>query len=246
MARATMSRGASSRGVVGRHEARAVRQAQQAALAAQGLGDQEGLGVRVVQAGRVELDELHVRHPAAGAPGHGDAVAGGRVGVGGVEIDLAGAAGGERRVAGAQGQHAVAGDVEHVGAEAAVARQAQLGGRDQVDRDVAFEHRDVGVLPDLLGQGCLHGATGGIGGMDDAALAVAAFARQVKAQRRAVMGKRNATFDQPLDGFAAMLDDKTGGGRVAQAGAGVEGIADVGVDAVGRVEYRGDAALRPG
>jgi hypothetical protein len=52
--------------VVGRHEARAVGQAQVPALAAQRLGDQEGLGVRVVEAGRVELDELHVatRQPA--------------------------------------------------------------------------------------------------------------------------------------------------------------------------------------
>jgi hypothetical protein len=135
---------------------------------------------------------------------------------------------------------------QHVGAQAAVARQAQLGGSDQVDSDVAFEHRDVGVLPDLFGEGCLHRTAGGIRSMDDATLAVATFARQVKAQRRAVMGKRDATFDQPFDGFAAMLDDKTGGGRVAESGAGVEGIADVGVNAVGRVEYRGDAALRPG
>jgi hypothetical protein len=187
MARATMSRGRQfGAAVVVRHEARAVRQAQQAAFAAQGLGDQEGLGVRVVQAGRVELDELHVRHPAAGAPGHRHAVAGGRVGIGGVEIDLAGAAGGQRRVAGAEGQHAVAGDVQHIGAEAAVARQAELGGRDQVDRDVAFQNRDVGMVPDLFGQGLLHGSTGRIGGMDDAALAVAAFPRQVEAQRRVV------------------------------------------------------------
>ena len=44
------------------------------AFAAQGLGDQEALGRRVVQAGRVELVEFQVADPAAGAPGHGDAV----------------------------------------------------------------------------------------------------------------------------------------------------------------------------
>jgi hypothetical protein len=65
------------------------------ALAAQRLGDQEAALLRVVQAGRVELDELHVADPAAGAPGHRDAVAGGGVGVAGVAVDLAHAAGGQ-------------------------------------------------------------------------------------------------------------------------------------------------------
>jgi hypothetical protein len=79
---------------------------EQAAFAAHRLGDQEGLGLRVVQAGGVELDELHVPHPAARAPGHRDAVAGGDVGVGGVQVHLAGAAGGEHRVARGEGEHA--------------------------------------------------------------------------------------------------------------------------------------------
>ena len=76
-----------------------------AAFAAHRLGDQEGLGMRVVQAGRVELDELHVRDAAAGAPRHRDAVAGGGVGIGGVEVDLAGAAGGQHGVIGGDSPH---------------------------------------------------------------------------------------------------------------------------------------------
>ena len=56
--------------VVAGHEGRAVAQPQDAALAAQRLADQEGLGLRVVKAGRVELEELHVRHraPPPGRP----------------------------------------------------------------------------------------------------------------------------------------------------------------------------------
>ena len=92
--------------VVGRHEALAdpvgPRQVQGRALAAQRLGDQEAALLRVVQAGRVELDELHVADPAAGAPGHRDAVAGGGVGVAGVAVDLADAAGGQHDGAGRQ------------------------------------------------------------------------------------------------------------------------------------------------
>ena len=68
MARATTSRGASSpRASYIGHEAGAGggagsrRQLEQPAFAAHRFGDQEGLGMRVVEAGRVELDEFHVR-----------------------------------------------------------------------------------------------------------------------------------------------------------------------------------------
>ena len=50
--------------VVAVHERGAVAQAQDAALAAQRLADQERLRRRVVEAGRVELEELHVARRA--------------------------------------------------------------------------------------------------------------------------------------------------------------------------------------
>ena len=59
-----VARGELGARVVLRHEALAVGQLQQPALAAHRLGDEEALGVRVVEAGGVELDELHVRHRA--------------------------------------------------------------------------------------------------------------------------------------------------------------------------------------
>ncbi len=70
------------------HEAGAIRQFQHAALAANRLGDQERFGLGMVQAGGVELVEFHVGHPAAGPPGHGNAITGGSVGVGGVTVGL--------------------------------------------------------------------------------------------------------------------------------------------------------------
>src|SRR6185295_19932635 len=50
------------------------RKLQLPALAAHGLGDQEVLDLEIVEAGRVELHELHVGDAAAGPPRHGDAV----------------------------------------------------------------------------------------------------------------------------------------------------------------------------
>ena len=86
--------------VVGGHKTRAVGQQQAAAFAAHRFADQKRFGVRVVQASGVELDEFHVLHPAARAPGCGNAVARGGVGVGGVQVHLARAAGGQERVRG--------------------------------------------------------------------------------------------------------------------------------------------------
>src|SRR5690606_22258861 len=57
------------------HESTAIGQPEHTALSAHCLGDQEGLGVRVVQTGRVKLVEFHVGHPAPGPPRHGDAIA---------------------------------------------------------------------------------------------------------------------------------------------------------------------------
>src|SRR5207244_5812748 len=81
--------------VVERHEARAVEGAQPRALAAQRLAQQERLGPRVIEAGRMELHELEVGHLRPRAVRHGQPVSGRDVGVRGVEVDLAAAAGGE-------------------------------------------------------------------------------------------------------------------------------------------------------
>ena len=226
------------------HEARAVRQAQDAALAAHRFGNQEGLGVRVVEAGRVELNELHVGDAAAGAPGHGDAVAGCRVRIGRVEIDLAGTARGDNGVGRGDGYDFVVVDVENVGAPAAIGLEAELCAGDQVDDDVSLEHRDVRVRAYLLIECLLHGGAGGIGDVDDTPVAVAAFACQVVA--RAAARKRHALCDQPIDRLASVFDHESRRRRVAQSGASSECVLDVCFDGVGIVEYGCDAALRPG
>src|SRR5574343_332679 len=74
--RNNVTRGQLGTVIVLRHESRSVRQAEQAAFATNGFGDQEGLRLGVIQAGWMELDELHVGNPAASSVGHGDTVAG--------------------------------------------------------------------------------------------------------------------------------------------------------------------------
>ena len=87
----------------------------------------------------MELDELHVGDAAAGPPSHGDAVAGGAVRVAGVQIHLAGAAGGQRHETGLEHLNAPGAAVEHIGPGAAVAVAAELAQVDQVDGDPVVE-----------------------------------------------------------------------------------------------------------
>src|SRR5690606_30564560 len=77
-----------------------------------------GIFAREVEAGGVELDELHVRDGGPGAVAHRDAVAGGDGGVRGVEVDLPGAAGRQQRRPREQRLDAALLLVERVDAEA--------------------------------------------------------------------------------------------------------------------------------
>ena len=81
------------------HEALAFGIDQITALAARALGDQ---AAGTVDAGRVELDELHILQRQAGAQHHGVAVAGARMGRGAGEIGAAITAGGEDDLVGAE------------------------------------------------------------------------------------------------------------------------------------------------
>ena len=256
MARATMSRGASSRRSSWACMKRVPgspgpRQLELRTFAAQRLGDEEAALLRVVQAGRVELDELHVADAAAGAPGHGDAVAGGGVGVAGVAVDLAHAAGGQHHRRGAQRLDALAVHVQRIHAVAArrhlVDRALEVARGDQVHRHPALAQRDVRVRARLGQQRVVDGLAGGIGGMGDAPHRVAAFAREVQAQRAAGVGReRHALRHQPFDRLRAVLGDEARGVFVDQAGAGVLRVAHVRIDAVVVAEHADDAALRPG
>jgi hypothetical protein len=67
----------------------------------------------------MKLIELKIRHPAAGAPGHGDTVAAGSIRVAGIEIGLARSTRGQYHAAGLEQVDPAAALVEDVGALAA-------------------------------------------------------------------------------------------------------------------------------
>ena len=241
-----VARGQFGARVVVEHEARAAGrggQQQSAAFAPHRLADEEGLFVRVVQACGVELDELHVRHAAACTPGGGNAVARGGVGVGGVQVHLACAARRQNGLRRAEGDDLVGVAVERVQAQAAVTRQAQLAGGDQVHQRVLLEQRDTGRGAHHIDQRALHGRAGGIGHMGDAARAVATFARQV--QLVAFEREGHTQLAQPGNRGGGVLHHKTCGGQVAQACAGDQCVFDVRGKAVVVGQHCGNTALGP-
>ena len=169
--------------VVALHERVAVTEAEHAAFAAQRFGDQEAAGVRVVEHRRVELRELEIAARGADAIGHRDAIAGRDIGVRRVDVDLAGSTAGEHRGSRADRLDVAALAIEHVRTEACRIA-AVLRERQEVDRDVVFEDRDVRVVLDRGEQCTLDLATGDVFPMHDAVLGVRALAPEVEVALR--------------------------------------------------------------
>ena len=104
----------------------------------------------------------------------------------------------------------------------------------------------LGWLFTLPDEGLLHRAAGGIGGVDDAPMAVAALAGEVQLVLVVVVaGEGHALGDQPFDRLAAALDHEAHRVVVAQARPGDVGVADVVFERVRAVQDGGDAPLGP-
>ena len=232
--------------VVG-HEAMAgARVEQPPALAANGLRDEEVLDVEIVEAGRVELHEFHVGDARAGPPRHRDAVAGRALRRGREQIGSPRAAGGEDRRAGGVESDGTRGAINGIDApDVARARIALLVARGgQVDNDLVGNERDVGVRGGSLEQRLLHRPAGGIGDVDDAAVRMAALARQV--QRVAFGRERDAELLEAGDGGGRALHHHFDDATVVEAGAGDHRVVDMAGKGVARLQHGRDAALRPG
>ena len=107
--------------VVPGHETGPIGEFQHAAFSAHRLADEKRLGMRMIKTGGMKLDEFHVRDAATRPPSHGDAVAGGGIGIGCVEIYFARAARRQHGIIRPDGPDLAGGAIQHIGAIAAVA-----------------------------------------------------------------------------------------------------------------------------
>ena len=225
------------------HEALAFGIDEIAAFAARAFGDE---AARAVDAGRVELDELHVLQRQAGAQRHRAAVAGAgmRRGAGGIGAAIA--AGGEDRGLGAEAMQRAVVELErdHAAAGALVVH-------DQVDGE-ELDEEFGGVAQRLAVHGVQHGMAGAVGGGAGALRLALAVIQRHAAERPlidlAVLGarERHAPMLQLVDGFGRVAHHVFDGVLVAEPVRPLDGVVHVPAPVVRMhvAERSGNAALR--
>ena len=121
---------------------------------------------------------------------------------------------------------------------------AEFFAGDQVNGNVVLQQLEVGLFFRTCQQRIGDGMAGRIGGVNDAPCAVATFAGQVK-MIRAVLSKRHADINQPLDGGGGVFHGKAHAGFMTQTGTGDQGVLHVGLNTVVFIQHRRHAALSP-
>ena len=134
----------------------------------------------------MKLHKFHVCHAATCAPGHGDAVTGADVRVGGIQVNFARATGSRDRVLCRQCDYFAGLVVEHIRTQAAVwpvtgGLLEQFVRGDEVDRDMVFKDGNVWMLAHAICQRGLYCLARRVSDMHHAPVAMATFAGQVQA-----------------------------------------------------------------
>ena len=224
------------------HELFALGIAQEAAFAARTLGDEHA---RAIDAGRMELHELHVLEGKAGAKHHGVAVAGADMGRGAGEIGAAIAAGRENDLVGAEAMQRA---VLHRQRDDAAA--AALVVHDEVDGEILDE--ELGRVAQRLAVHGVHGVAGAVGGGASAlglALAeIGGHAAEGALKDLAVLGARegHAPMFELVNRLRRVTAEIFDGILVAEPIRSLHRVVHVPAPVVGAhiAERRGNAALR--
>ena len=206
----------------------------------------------MIERGGVELHKLHVLHRGFGAIGHGNAVAGGYVGVGGGGVNGSAASGGHHRDARQEGVNLAGVGVEDVGAiafdvgRAARNLDAQVVLGDDFNGKMVLEDGDGGVGKHGFDEAALDFEAGVISMVQNAKLAVAALAMEVEGAV-CLLVEIHAPFHQAADGGGTAFHHLLNGTRVADVVAGHKGVLDVlAVVVFLHVRNAGNASLRFG
>ena len=222
--------------MVFRHEFFAAQSAQNAAFAAHGFGDEEGFGFGMIKRSGMELDKFHVRNRGSRAVGHRDAVAGGDIGIGCVEIDFPATAGGEEKIAAGEGFDLAGVAIQNVHPQATIEPgKAEFLAGDEINGEVVFENLDLRMARDGSEKRAFDFAASHVLGVKDAPLRVAPFATEIEfffAGMRGVFsfGKAHAKVDQFLNARRAFGDDRADDIFAAKTGASFESVADMGFE----------------
>ena len=232
------------------HETLAATIDQNAAFASNRLGNEKRFDRGMVKAGRVELNEFHVRDHGTCPPGHCHSVAGRDIGVCRVEVNLPAPARGQHGDIAAEGFDHAGNLVEHIDAQATVLpRVAELAGGDEIHGHVVLHHLDFRMRGDLLQKAVFDLAARGIAGVKDAAFRVSTFATEVGFHRSVAvltLVEMHAKSGQFGDAGGAFGDDRFDDLLAAKSRAGRESVLDMEVEGILVAHHASHAALRPG
>ncbi len=107
-----------------------------------------------------------------------------------------------------------------------------------------LEHLDIAFVTSLFLERGLNRAPGGVGGVDDAAVTVAALAGQVIVVGRGiVLGEGHPITDEFADRVLGVLHHEAHHPGIAQPAAGHQRVGHMAFQTVGGVKHRGDATL---
>ena len=245
-----IARGEFLLGIVVFHEAAAAFVDQDGTFAAHRFGDEKGLDGGMVEASRVELDELHVRNHSTGPPRHGDTIPRSDIGIRRVEIHLPATASGQHGDIAAEGLHLTRGFIQDINANAAVLhRVAEFAGGYEIHRHVVFHDLDARMRGDLGNKCALDFAAGCVLEMEDASLGVAALATEVQfmvAVSIFALVEVDAELHQLSDSLRAFGNDFAHGVLVAESRPRIKSVSDVEFEGILVTHHTGHAALGPG
>ena len=179
----------------------------------------------------MKLNEFHVGDGSACAPGHGHSVASGGIRVGGIEVDFSATAGSQHDTVGAKDTDLAGFLFEGIDAQhAVIGYTAQFAGGDEFNGNVIREDGEAGSVASGFQKRGSDLMTGGVLGVEDAALGVPTFPSEGVSVTLAVEG--GAPGHQFLDGLRAFANDGAYVLLVAETRSSVEGVVHVLLDAV--------------
>ena len=126
-----------------------------------------------------------------------------------------------------------------------VALAAKFARLDEVDGEPAFAHLDVRIRENCVCEGTLHFASGDIAGVHNATRGVTAFACQIERVAAFDLAERGPEFDEPAHPLRPIAHHHLDDVAVREPSAGRHRVGHMRLEAVQRIEDRGDSALRP-
>mmetsp|Transcript_26766 Transcript_26766/g.69375 ORF Transcript_26766/g.69375 Transcript_26766/m.69375 type:complete len:520 (+) Transcript_26766:504-2063(+) len=225
------------------HEPFALQVQQVATLSADGFGNQEAhrRSARVVQPCRVKLDKLHVGNGSVCPVCHGNAISGGHRGVGRVGIHLTAAAAGQKRHRCTETQqfHLLLIQDIHPGTDLAV---AGLTG-DEIDCQVMLVEVDGRMRAGLRKKRSFDLESSHVGSVHDPPVGMPPLTGKVQSAIF-VLGKLGANLHELQDVLSSLGADNFNSTDVVQIGSSCDGVLDVFVHGIMRVQDSTDATLR--